>query len=523
MAGAERKRSGRLEAARRLALVVGSVELAAAPIWAVAGAGFYGSPLGEVSGEGWWVIGLLFVLAGPLGLLPAALLAKRWPRGCGRALVAGGSAAVVLALDPWGLAWAAWHLSVDVAPGVVGIALSTLALGALLVTLERRPRAWWEVIGIAFVSFQAASVYPMTIGMRESARPWRTDHPIDFLAFTADGSTLVAGGHSNRVGAPAASLSRIDARTGESATLAFGTEQHTLAPDSAWLVARDDAETLAWDTANWTSRRLADRARAIAVARDGRVALRTRERIVWIDGHSGEERASVSFETEVSWLAISADSRMLAIGGYSAEEPVQLWQIETGALRTLPLAPGPLVLSGQWSPDGRVLAFLVETKEGEKSRLSVRLWDVAGDREIALLPEAAPDRRRWFSPAGVLLTERVEQPVPGEPPTLVSTLWTPDGNKLASFPGGGGAWCQDATLVLPGARWRPAPGGSRGRASWPIERRAGDGRLLGDVGSVEFVPLLISCAPDSRAVAVVAGGEFLHGAERGRVVILRAE
>jgi hypothetical protein len=74
---------------RRVGLSLGILELIGAALWCVAGAGIYGSPLAGMDREELLKVSA-FLLAGPLSVLPAAILARNQPWWGGLWLVVGG-------------------------------------------------------------------------------------------------------------------------------------------------------------------------------------------------------------------------------------------------------------------------------------------------------------------------------------------------------------------------------------------------------------------------------------------------
>jgi WD40 repeat protein len=148
------------------------------------------------------------------------------------------------------------------------------------------------------------------------------------------------------------------------------------------------------------------------------------------------------FDTWISGLAISPDSRMLAVETASGES--QLWDLETSRpIRALEVPAGGSIDGMAWSPDGR---FIVSG--GDR----VRIWDAATGR---CLRELSDDRSRsvawssdgsWIAAAGSSLI-RVWDAETGEPvgPRILSL---PDG-EFATFD----ASTDELMWVSPGA-WR---------------------------------------------------------------------
>jgi WD40 repeat protein/serine/threonine protein kinase len=106
----------------------------------------------------------------------------------------------------------------------------------------------------------------------------------------------------------------------------------------------------------------------------------------------------------VSYLTLSADGRMMAVGG--GDGTIKLWDVdglERGA--TLFGHEGPLT-GLAWSPDGRVLASAGADR-------TVRLWDVASRLELGILEDSGiSDLRLAFSPDGSILAGYGADPAP---------------------------------------------------------------------------------------------------------------
>src|SRR5262249_43927492 len=113
-------------------------------------------------------------------------------------------------------------------------------------------------------------------------------------------------------------------------------------------------------------------------------------------------------------LAFSPDGRTLAVGAYQPGSGkgewtggVELLDAETGR-RTAVLqhARPRAVLALAYSPDGKTLAAVEVWREGKETRQGVTLWDVAGARVRAALPEERVNYLAW-SPDGKVLARGV--------------------------------------------------------------------------------------------------------------------
>ena len=128
-----------------LAFVVGILTICGSALFAIAGAGIYGSPF---AGDTYFDITLLMVLLfGPVAILPCTIL-DYWKQGCGGAILCGLSIieAVLIILNnirQWGFAI---H---DAALGSFLLALPMFAIGTLLIfssSSHRRGLNWiWRV------------------------------------------------------------------------------------------------------------------------------------------------------------------------------------------------------------------------------------------------------------------------------------------------------------------------------------------------------------------------------------------
>lgn len=165
-----------------------------------------------------------------------------------------------------------------------------------------------------------------------------------------------------------------------------------------------------------------------------------------LTGHSGAVLA----------VAFSLDGRFLASGGH--EGGVRLWDVAARRLIRVVTTGGVCVTSLAFSPDGRRLAA-----SSSDSR-EVRLWDVAGGSEPAVLTAESHVAALAFSPDGKRLglgcsdgyvrlwdleSGRERAAVRGHGYVIHHVAFSSDGRLLASAGGDGKIGLWDAVDVLP--------------------------------------------------------------------------
>lgn len=165
------------------------------------------------------------------------------------------------------------------------------------------------------------------------------------------------------------------------------------------------------------------------------------------DAATGQVRRSLAGHTQsVYALGYSADGKTLATA--SRDDTVKLWDVETGLPRSSLPVPG--VYSVVISPDGKTLATGGGSRDSFDSPGAVKLWDAASGAEIANLPgHSSFVYTVGFSPDGTTLASgsydrtvrlwdvagRKERAVLKHSWPVVSLGFSPDSKLLASAGG----------------------------------------------------------------------------------------
>ncbi len=211
---------------------------------------------------------------------------------------------------------------------------------------------------------------------------------VEGVDFSPDGKTLATGGKDSKI------------KLWNPTTLA---QQATLTPTGGWIhdvKFSPDGGTLAFSQWDWTTLWDVDLARARAVLAEGvpgdtageSLAISPDGRIVATEGDNGseptakvvtlwdvatgQELAALNAGGQVCAVAISPDSKTLAVGTQPGD--VQLWDLtRRQVLRTLK-SHANAVWSVAFSPDGRLLA-------SGSDDTTVKLWDVRSGHEQASL------------------------------------------------------------------------------------------------------------------------------------------
>ena len=354
------------------------------------------------------------------------------------------------------------------------------------------------------------------------------------VAFAPDSKTLASAGADHTIRfwdvARGKQLRRLDGHQDAVAFLAFSPDGKVLASGSL------DRTMRLWDVATGkevhTFPRQADRVSG-AFSPDGRILAGTGDQVVrlWEVATGKEVRHWPGHALRIAWLAFAPDGKTLASGSWDGDSAIHFWDVATGKERhrseghsgavefiafsgdgkrlvsrgrdnmvclwdlatgraraffggPLNGAEGAAVLS----PDGKALA------SGGKEDHTIRLWDVAGGREIRRLGKHddsvyclafSPDGktvasggrdrvvRLWDAATGKRLHE-----LRGPAGPVLSVAFRPDGTMLAS--GGMG----DGTVRL----WDVAAGNevrslaTRGSLEACFVAFSPDGRLLASAG-----------------------------------------
>jgi hypothetical protein len=505
--------SDRFRRVRLIAFWLGALELPLTLVWSVAGAGFYGSPLFEVTWDGLPIVVVFFALGGPLGLLPLAILSWRWPRLGSGTVMAGGACAYILAMHPWGLQYAAPHLYVDVGPAFVGLALVTVALGVAMMVTASPTRGLQHAAVLGFMSATITLSALSTLQQCEEFAPFRTFHPIDFLAFGPDGRTLIAAGRSFSVKAPETSLSIIDADTGRVTILGEGTSKHVLSPDRTTMVTTGKRDTLFWDVRTFKVRLWWQRSTGPIALTAGRAAVALPGGLQLVNLLRGGNHPFVKYDGNSSWFAWSPDGSTLAIGRWKRDVLLLRPEGTSPEPDALPVAGGGDSVDGRYSPDGRILAIYEPGPAGQ-----VRLWDVRERRELRPLNEFAPQASEWFSPDGsTLMTVRIEEAA-GPPRTRLSLWDTATWQRKASVAGGSlAAWSPDS------ASFASVESARFGREVRIVLRSIADAAELREIGTADMLVRTVAFSPDGALVAVAGEGKFLQGYARGEVAVFSTQ
>jgi hypothetical protein len=104
-----------------------------------------------------------------------------------------------------------------------------------------------------------------------------------------------------------------------------------------------------------------------------------------------DQLASADFDSALSSLSFSPDSRSLATGG--TDGTVKVWGLD--GKPTLTFAAHYLYAHARFSPDGLLILTWGDAREGE---VSVKLWSTDGELLDSLSTESVSDA--WFSPDG---------------------------------------------------------------------------------------------------------------------------
>jgi WD40 repeat protein len=207
------------------------------------------------------------------------------------------------------------------------------------------------------------------IKLRSPGNRWRSERYLDCpgfaaaLAFSADGSFLAAGGSAGVICLWDLSLRQreptktMNAPVKHVKRMAFAPGGRSLA-----IAVRDSGMIVIWDFVT------------------------QRERRVWDCG------------TCVGKITFSPDGHWLAVASAGISRSLDLWDVESGSRRAVPVAPPGVIAALAFTPDGALLA------SAGLSEHHVRLWDIEGRRVLrSFFGHTCQVNSVAFSPDGTLL------------------------------------------------------------------------------------------------------------------------
>jgi RNA polymerase sigma factor (sigma-70 family) len=345
---------------------------------------------------------------------------------------------------------------------------------------------------------------------KEMANLGGSDRPISAVAFSPDGKSLAAGGADKVIRlwdvAEKKEVRSFEGHAGQVASVAFSPDGKMLA--SADGYASSDRTVRLWDVATGKEvRRLrGDFWGSVAFAPDGKaLAVAPGDAGIHLyDPETGNELpASSGRYMRALGLAASPDGRHVAVVGR------ELWLLDAATGRELRRfgPPADYTYAAAFAPDGRTLA--TGGRDGK-----VRLWDVAGGKEILVMDghKEQPTNGGWisclaFSADGRRLAEASRDGTVG--------LWDPaTGTEERRLTGHVGqvwsvAFSPDGKTLLTG-------GADRTVRLWDVASGQEARRLEGHQEEIEGV----AYSPDGRLVASSArdGQVRVWGAASGQPV-----
>jgi WD40 repeat protein len=217
----------------------------------------------------------------------------------------------------------------------------------------------------------------------------------------------------------------------------------------------------------------------VAIAPDSRTAITVGfdgKATAW-DVATGQRKwdTGAAFRWSVNAVAIAPNGKTIALAGHLGQ--LQLWSIDGTAGVKLP-GHHAQVFGVAFSPDGRTLA-------SASADLTVRLWDVATGRQVAVLGADPYARDRAAGPRVHQQTSPTESV--GHTNMVWQAAWAPDGKRLASC-------STDGSVKI-----------------WSVPER----KLLRTLVGHEGIVVAVTWSPDGRQIASVS--RPLVGASGGEI------
>ena len=232
---------------------------------------------------------------------------------------------------------------------------------------------------------------------------------------------------------------------------------------------------------------------------------------IW-DLSTGTEKRRIEFQKKVvSPIALSPDSRLLAVGTGGPDPGIAIWDIAKDRLATSLKTHGECVESLEFSPDGKLLVSsgtdgVVRIRDVATWR-TLRKLTLKSDSTIFAMSPSKEDRIvaiaqwddaivLWNYDSGERVRKFVRQPQPVE-----SMVFSPDGRMLIT----GASWL---TRIPPG---QPERAGARARERQVLVWDVHTGQVLASVPSHVGDVRGLACSPTG---SVFATADFSTGALR---------